>query len=136
PVSFDLDRAALQQARRHFPGLAFHEFSGDAGLGGAPDDAGLALVAGTLSRLDPPARARVLGQAWAGLRPGGALLVLDRLVGEAGEPGWLAAGEVVATMAEASAGEAALEDVRALRSVAGGLHETGVLAFRRPGGEG
>jgi hypothetical protein len=135
PVSFDLDREAVQEARRHFPGMAFHEFDGDAGLGGAPHDAGLALLAGIFTRLEPSGRARVLGQAWAGLRPGGVLLVLDRLVGEPGEPGWMAVSDLVAAVSEASAGAAGLEDVRSLRSEAGGLHETGLLSFRKPGTE-
>ena len=135
PVSFDLDREAVQEARRHFPGLAFHEFDGDTGLGGAPDDASLALLAGTFTRLEPSVRARVLGQAWAGLRPGGGLLVLDRLVGEPGEPGWMAVSDLVAAMAEASTGEAALEDVRSLRLGGEALHGSGLLSFRKPGTE-
>ncbi len=136
PVSFDADREALEEARRHFPGFVFFEAGGGGSLAGAPDVTGLALLAGVLARLDPPGRARVLEQAWAGLHPGGVLLVIDRLVGQSGEPGWMAAGEVVAAVSEASAGAAALEDVRALRSATGALHETGLLAFRRPGGEG
>ena len=136
PVSFDLDPAALGEARRHFPDLVFHQFEGDLDRDGAPDATGLALFAAALTRLDLPGRARALGRAWAGLRPGGVLVVVDRLIGEPGEPGWMAAGEVVAAVSEASAGAAALEDVRSLRTGSGGLRRTGLLAFRRPGGEG
>jgi len=136
PVGFDCDLEGLAEARRNFPGLAFREGGEPGGLAGAPEACAVALLAGGLAAQAPGHRQQVLAQAWEALRPGGSLLVLDHLAGRPGEPGRMAADEMIAAVQAAAAGEAVLDDVRARLDAGASPPGRGLLAFRRPGPEG